>query len=61
VVASRRVVLPGLSELHGLGLIDWQRYPKKHRSPPPCATNTVVATVPPQMVRWIAPLGHHSL
>jgi hypothetical protein len=31
VVGSRRVVLPGLSELHGLGLIDWQRYPKKHR------------------------------
>jgi hypothetical protein len=30
VVGSVRVVLPGLSELHGLGLIDWRRYPKRH-------------------------------
>ena len=32
VVGSRNVVLPGLSELHGLGLIDWRRsrYSKRH-------------------------------
>jgi len=30
VVGSVRVVLPGLSELQGLGLIDWQRFPKRH-------------------------------
>ena len=29
VVGSVRVVLPGLSELQGLGLIDWQRFPKR--------------------------------
>jgi hypothetical protein len=30
VVGSVKVVVPGLSELHGLGLIDWQRHPKRH-------------------------------
>ena len=30
VVGPVRVVLPGLSELHGLGLIEWQRFPKRH-------------------------------
>lgn len=30
VVGSVRVVLPGLSELRALGLIDWQRFPKRH-------------------------------
>jgi hypothetical protein len=30
VVGSVRVVLPGLSELQGLGLIDWQRFPKRY-------------------------------
>jgi hypothetical protein len=31
VVGSRsRVVIPGLRELHALGLIDWQRFPKRH-------------------------------
>ena len=29
-VGSIKVVLPSLSELHGLGLIDWQRLPKRH-------------------------------
>jgi hypothetical protein len=24
-------VLPGLSELTGLGFIEWQRFPKRHR------------------------------
>ena len=30
VVGSIRVVLPGLAELKELGLIDWQRAPKRH-------------------------------
>jgi hypothetical protein len=30
VVGSVRVVLPGLSELHKLGLIDWERFPKRY-------------------------------
>jgi hypothetical protein len=30
VVGSVRVVLPGLSELQGLGLIDWKRFPKRY-------------------------------
>ena len=30
VFGSIRVVLPGLSELHALGLIDVTRYPKRH-------------------------------
>ena len=30
VGSRRRVYLPGLSELTGLGLIDWQRFPKRH-------------------------------
>lgn len=30
VVGSIRVVLPGLSELHALGLIDVTRFPKRH-------------------------------
>ena len=30
VIGSRNVVLPGLSELHRLGLIDWRRHPKRH-------------------------------
>lgn len=30
VVGSIRVVLPGLSELHALGLIDVQRFQKRH-------------------------------
>jgi hypothetical protein len=30
VVGSRNVLPPGLSELRGLGLIDWQRFPKRH-------------------------------
>jgi hypothetical protein len=34
VVGSIRVVLPGLSELSGLGLIDWQRLPKRHCDQP---------------------------
>jgi hypothetical protein len=29
-VGSRNAILPALSELHGLGLIDWQRFPKRH-------------------------------
>ena len=29
-VGCRNVILPGLSELHGLGLVDWQRFPKRH-------------------------------
>ncbi len=29
-VGSRNVILPCLSELHGLGLVDWQRFPKRH-------------------------------
>ena len=29
VVGSIRVVVPGLSELCGLGLIEWQRFPKR--------------------------------
>jgi hypothetical protein len=30
VVGSSRVILPGLSELHALGLIEVTRYPKRH-------------------------------
>jgi hypothetical protein len=30
VVGSVRVVRPGLRELHALGLIEWQRFPKRH-------------------------------
>ena len=30
VVGSVKVVLPGLSELHALGLIDVTRFPKRH-------------------------------
>ncbi len=30
VVGSVKVILRGLSELTGLGLIDWQRFPKRH-------------------------------
>jgi hypothetical protein len=30
VVGRRNVILPGLSELHGVGLVDWQRFPQRH-------------------------------
>jgi hypothetical protein len=30
VVGRRNVILTGLSELHGVGLVDWQRFPKRH-------------------------------
>jgi hypothetical protein len=30
VVGRRNVILAGLSELHGVGLVDWQRFPKRH-------------------------------
>jgi hypothetical protein len=29
-IGRRNVILPGLSELHGVGLVDWQRFPKRH-------------------------------
>jgi hypothetical protein len=28
VVGRRNVIFAGLSELHGVGLVDWQRFPK---------------------------------
>ena len=30
MIGSRRVYVPGLSELHGLGLLDAERHPKQH-------------------------------
>ena len=31
VIGSIKIIIPGLSELCGLGFIEWQRYPKRHQ------------------------------